>query len=86
MSVAEICRKAGIIGRNVMRPEAVVDAALDIQARFTGHIDDSATGLTCMQARCYDPAIGRFLSMDPVVFRPRKRICQIVIVMSQMIR
>ena len=35
---------------------------------FTGHIHDSATGLTYMQARYYDPVIGRFLSHDPVGF------------------
>ena len=38
------------------------------QAGFTGHIKDSATGLTYMQARYYDPLIGRFLSIDPVGF------------------
>lgn len=37
---------------------------------FTGHIDDSATGLTYMQARYYDPVIGRFLSNDPLGFSP----------------
>jgi RHS repeat-associated protein len=31
---------------------------------FTGHIEDE-TGLTYMQARYYDPVIGRFLSPDP---------------------
>jgi len=35
---------------------------------FTGHIQDAATGLTYMQARYYDPVIGRFLSNDPVGF------------------
>lgn len=35
---------------------------------FTGHIRDTATGLTYAQARYYDPAIGRFLSNDPVGF------------------
>ncbi len=33
---------------------------------FTGHVADSATGLTYMQARYYDPVIGRFLSTDPI--------------------
>lgn len=35
---------------------------------FTGHIDDAASGLTYMQARYYDPVLGRFLSNDPVTF------------------
>jgi RHS repeat-associated protein len=35
---------------------------------FTGHIHDHALGLTYMQARYYDPVIGRFLSNDPVGF------------------
>ncbi len=35
---------------------------------ITQHIKDSATGLTYMQARYYDPLIGRFLSIDPVKF------------------
>jgi len=33
---------------------------------YTGHVQDGATGLTYMQQRYYDPAIGRFLSVDPV--------------------
>lgn len=33
---------------------------------YTGHVMDGATGLTYMQQRYYDPAIGRFLSVDPV--------------------
>ena len=40
------------------------------QAGYTGHIKDSATGLNYMQARYYDPLIGRFLSIDPVGFSP----------------
>lgn len=35
---------------------------------YTGHIEDDASGLTYMQARYYDPALGRFLSNDPVGF------------------
>ncbi|MBT1449252.1 RHS repeat-associated core domain-containing protein, partial [Glaciecola sp. XM2] len=33
---------------------------------YTGHISDSDTGLVYMQARYYDPVIGRFYSNDPV--------------------
>ncbi len=33
---------------------------------FTGHVSDASTGLDYMQQRYYDPAIGRFLSVDPV--------------------
>jgi len=48
--------------------EIVGAAANDNQAGFTGHIKDAATGLNYMQARYYDPVIGRFLSVDPVTF------------------
>ena len=33
---------------------------------FTGHVNDSDTGLVYMQQRYYDPIAARFLSMDPV--------------------
>ena len=33
---------------------------------YTGHQHDRETGLTYMQARYYDPVIGRFYSNDPV--------------------
>jgi len=46
----------------------IVGNANDNQAGFTGHIKDKATGLNYMQARYYDPVIGRFLSVDPVTF------------------
>lgn len=38
----------------------------DDRVGFTGHVMDSASGLTYMQQRYYDPQIGRFLSVDPV--------------------
>ena len=34
---------------------------------FTGHANDSDTGLVYMQQRYYDPIAGRFLSVDPVM-------------------
>lgn len=33
---------------------------------YTGHVNDPESGLVYMQARYYDPATGRFLSVDPV--------------------
>ncbi|MGB3498698.1 MAG: RHS repeat-associated core domain-containing protein [Rhodanobacter lindaniclasticus] len=33
---------------------------------YTGHVNDPESGLVYMQARYYDPAVGRFLSADPV--------------------
>ena len=35
---------------------------------YTGHVHDKDTGLTYMQARYYDPVIGRFYANDPVGF------------------
>jgi RHS repeat-associated protein len=37
---------------------------------YTGHVNDPETGLVYMQARYYDPAVGRFLSVDPVGVSP----------------
>jgi RHS repeat-associated protein len=36
---------------------------------YTGHMEDKELGLTYMQARYYDPLIGRFYSNDPIGFR-----------------
>jgi len=37
---------------------------------YTGHQSDIATNLTYMQARYYDPVVGRFMAVDPVDFSP----------------
>lgn len=39
--------------------------ALDDGPSYTGHVNDSDTGLLYMQARYQDPVTGRFLSVDP---------------------
>lgn len=44
----------------------LLNRANDDRAGYTGHVMDSASGLTYMQQRYYDPMIGRFLSVDPV--------------------
>jgi RHS repeat-associated protein len=33
---------------------------------FAGHYDDADTGFTYMQARFYDPVVGRFVTPDPI--------------------
>ena len=50
-------------GESLLHPDATDD-----QGDFTGHIRDSGSGLTYMQARYYDAIAGRFLSIDPVTF------------------
>lgn len=50
-------------GEKLLDPAANKD-----EPAYTGHIQDSATGLIYMQARYYDPVIGRFLSIDPAEF------------------
>ena len=47
-------------GESLIHPDETDD-----QSDYTGHIRDKATGLTYMQARYYDPVIGRFLAEDP---------------------
>ena len=48
-------------GESLIHPDETDD-----QSDYTGHIRDKATGLTYMQARYYDPVIGRFLGEDPM--------------------
>ncbi len=44
----------------------------DDEIAFTGHVKDKDSGLTYMQARYYDPKVGRFYASDPVAFSPER--------------
>ena len=56
-----------VIERSVYEPFGqLINRPLTDGPGFSGHVQDAATGLTYMQQRYYDPAIGRFLSVDPV--------------------
>src|SRR5262245_53297735 len=58
---------AAVIERTVYEPYgAIVNRPLSNGPGFTGHVTDSVTALVYMQQRYYDPAVGRFLSVDPV--------------------
>lgn len=57
-----------VIERSVYEPYGqLINRPLTDGPGFTGHVQDAATGLTYMQQRYYDPMIGRFLSIDPVM-------------------
>jgi RHS repeat-associated protein len=64
--VAETSSTGAIVKRNSYAPygEAYAPTVID-GTGYTGHVMDQATGLTYMQARYYDPQVGRFLSVDP---------------------
>lgn len=47
-------------------------ASLDNDRWFTSHVEDVETNTIYMQARHYDPVIGRFMSVDPVRFTPEE--------------
>lgn len=46
--------------------DVVADTGLKVRFKFAGREFDQETGLYYMRARFYDPAIGRFLSEDPI--------------------
>ncbi len=70
--VAATNTSGGLLWRETYMPfgETMLSpAGNDDDRGFTGHIADSATGLVYMQARHYDPIIGRFLQTDPIGYR-----------------
>jgi RHS repeat-associated protein len=54
---------------NPFGEQRIGPAANDNKPSFTAHVDDAETGLTYMQARYYDPVLGRFLSTDPIGYQ-----------------
>ena len=56
-----------VIERTAYEPYgAVVGGQVKDGPGYTGHVSDSATGLSYMQQRYYDPGLGIFVSADPV--------------------
>lgn len=51
-------------------PRPSPDNALPTDYTFTGQKLDESTGLMYYGARYYDPALGRFISADPIVPNP----------------
>ncbi|WP_312236047.1 RHS repeat-associated core domain-containing protein [Stenotrophomonas sp.] len=65
--VAKSDANGNVIERITYEPYgAVVGAPVADGPGYTGHVSDSATGLSYMQQRYMDPQLGIFLSVDPV--------------------
>ncbi|MEN5290715.1 RHS repeat-associated core domain-containing protein [Stenotrophomonas lactitubi] len=65
--VAESDANGAVIKRHIYEPYgAVAGGQVADGPGYTGHVSDSATGLSYMQQRYMDPELGVFLSMDPV--------------------
>jgi RHS repeat-associated protein len=71
-AVAASDAAGAVTWREVYAPfgeERTNPAANNDNTGFTGHLKDDSTGLNYMQARYYDPLIGRFLSTDPIGYQ-----------------
>jgi len=65
--VAESDANGNVIKRHDYEPYGgVVGGQVTDGPGYTGHVSDSATGLSYMQQRYMDPQLGVFLSVDPV--------------------
>ena len=65
--VAKSDANGNVIERITYEPYgAVVGAPVADGPGYTGHVSDSATGMSYMQQRYMDPQLGMFLSVDPV--------------------
>ncbi|ACJ30833.1 Conserved hypothetical protein [Shewanella piezotolerans WP3] len=64
--VMESDESGNVISRSVYEPFGKRLGGEKAGIGYTGHLQDTDLGLTYMQARYYDPLIGRFYSNDPV--------------------
>ena len=66
--VARTNQAGQVIERSEYEPYGkLANRANDDKPGYTGHVMDAGTGLVQMQQRYYDPGIGMFLSVDPVM-------------------
>ena len=65
--VAETNEQAAVVLRTAYTPYGVSMGAATDGVGYAGHVMDGSTGLTYMQQRYYDPIIGRFLSVQPLL-------------------
>lgn len=74
-TVRDIVNAAGVVDHlnydSYGRVLLETNAAFGDRFRFTGREFDVATGLYYYRARFYDPALGRFISQDPLGFQAR---------------
>ncbi|WP_231926315.1 RHS repeat-associated core domain-containing protein [Shewanella benthica] len=64
--IMETDANGGVISRSVYEPFGKRLGGEKEGIGYTGHLQDTDLGLTYMQARYYDPLIGRFYSNDPI--------------------
>ncbi|ACJ29460.1 Conserved hypothetical protein [Shewanella piezotolerans WP3] len=64
--VMETDAEGKVVSRSVYEPFGKRLGGEKAGIGYTGHLQDTDLGLTYMQARYYDPLIGRFYSNDPV--------------------
>ncbi len=64
--VAKTNAAGTVLNRSYYEPYGWTTTPAQAGPGFTGHVTDTETGLSYMQARYYDPYAGRFLSTDPM--------------------
>ena len=65
--VAQTSSTGAVINTTTYEPYGYVSAGTKHNIGFTGHVNDTETGMIYMQQRYYDPIAGRMLSIDPVI-------------------